>query len=175
MAEAIIPRRTINKQEYVLLADVTVGTATTSVDITGLNIGKEEEILLVSDVINATVNATDIYLYPNSNTTATNYYWQRLVADGSTIAATRSNENRVMEVPNGTKSFAYMSIKLTNNGYYTVQSNVSKIYGGGSIIYQNFYLKSTFTMTSITSLKVSSVSSLAIGIGSRFQLYKVGA
>lgn len=173
MAEAIIPRRTINKQEYVLLADVTVGTATTNLDINGLNIGKDEEIVLVSDVKNIGTNNI-IRLFCNGNNTATNYYNQYITANNTTISANRSNDAWFMFDSSGLFNF-FQSIKLTNNGYFVYQSKGSNFYGGSSIRVSDVYTTSTFTATSITSLRISGSVTNGIDAGSRFQLYKVGA
>lgn len=173
MAEALIPRRTINKQEYVLLADVTVGTATTNVDITGLNIGKDEEIVLVSDIVNGTSSSVRVGIYINGNNTATNYYSQRIVASGSGVLfATRDNSPFYLDFDGNNKSLSYASVKLTNNGYFTSQSNVSREYGGSAIVFSNNYITSTFTATSITSFRINANATNGIGIGSRFKLYR---
>lgn len=173
--EALLPRRTINKQEYVLLADVTVGTATTSVDITGLNIGKAEEIVLVSDIVNGTGTNAYYYLYSNANYTNTNYYEQLLGVTSSSIVAERLNRPDYMFADSNSKAFGYSSLKLTNNGYVICQSNEIRAYSGSSTAITNYHTTSTFTATSITSLRISANATNAIGIGSRFQLYKVGA
>lgn len=175
MAEVLIPRRTINKQEYVLLADVTVDTATTSVDITGLNIGKEEEIVLVSDIVNPTASITNYSFYINNNNTTTNYYFQNIEVSSSSVGGNRANMNIVVVCASSSKTSSITNLKLTNNGYLVWQSNNNRQYGTSSLMLQNLYGTSTFTSTSITSLLIQASVSNAIGIGSRFQLYKAGA
>ena len=68
MGECVLTRRSVVKNEYQKLADITVsGSAVTQVDISGLNIGKGEEIVLVSDIVNPIASAVEYYLYQNAN------------------------------------------------------------------------------------------------------------
>lgn len=158
---------------YELLADITVGTATTSVDITGLSIGKEDELLLVSDVI-ANGNLT-LQLFANNNTTTTNYYYQYINATNGLLVSGRMNSSVSITAGNTYKSFGFAVIKLTNGGYYVHQSSNCGNFGGGDISLQKVYVSSTFTMTSITQLTFTALTANSIGVGSRFQLYKINS
>ena len=151
-----------------IIADIEVTSDTTSVDITGLSIDKDSEYMLVSDIVNGTT-VNEYYLLANNNLTLTNYYMQELVAFGTGVASARGNTSKFSFVASSGKSFSITNIKLTNNGYFTFQSNVNRDIGSG-IILDKFYGTSTFTMTSITSLRISSATS---AIGSRFQLIKL--
>lgn len=170
MGECIkIRRATIEPAGAELLADIIVGVATTSVDITGLNIGKDDELLLVSDVANS---SGDMYLYANNNLTNSNYWCQALVANGTTVAGYRYNLP-YMRVTAG-NFFHSIKIKLTNSGYFVTQNESINLQGTSAIRLDNTYTTSTFTTTSITSLKITASVANQIGIGSRFQLYRLG-
>jgi hypothetical protein len=157
------------KNEYQLLADIIVGTATTNVDISSLNLVKGEEYIFVINYI--PTSPSDIYIRINNNTTESNYYVQYLSFNGTTIASAKLNAPWLTGASNS--SLNITKIKLTNNGYFMYQAHTVREYGGsGSYIY-NFYGTSTFTSTSITSINLR--SSAQIGIGSRIQLYKVGS
>lgn len=164
--------KSFSPNEYQLLADYTVsGSAITSYTFSGLNINADEEVVLVSDFINTTTGATPA-LYVNGNITSSNYYIQRLQANGTTISGARANTQFYCEVSSNQKSYSFLNIKLTNNGYFVYQSNVEQSYGTSSILIDNLYVTSTFTLSQINSLNIVSGAS-SIGIGSRFQLYKV--
>jgi hypothetical protein len=156
------------------VADITVGTATTSVNITGLNIDKTGEYMLVSDY-NNTSTGTPYYLFCNANVTDTNYYTQTLCAYSTTIDRYRTNNAMFFQNTGSKKGGCFTNIKLTNSGYFIFQSNYLANYGsdGASCEAYSSYGTSTFTATSITSLTITSRDSNAIGIGSRFQLYKM--
>lgn len=176
MGECLIPRRTLNKQEYIKLADVVIsGSATTNVDISGLNISKEEEIVLMSDIINGTSSNPDIFLYVNANYTNTNYYRQYLVASSTSLQVGRTNNPPIGRlVPSlNAKTFINSSIKFTNNGFLSTQNNSNYNYGTSSLDLDIMAMSSTFTVASITSIRIASGVSGAIGVGSRFTLYKV--
>ena len=161
-----------NLRGYVKVHDYTVSSATTSYDITGLNITKEDDYILVSNIVNAGSGGLSFYLYANGNYTTSNYYAQYLYASGSSVGAGRANYPYFADTDGSGKNEMFTSIKLTNNGYFVAQSNNTKTYGGSSILLTNFYETSTFTSTSITSLRIQANVSNAIGVGSRFQLYK---
>lgn len=156
---------------YELVSDIVVGTATTSVDITGLNIGKEDDYMLVSDFVNALGTSQFLNLTVNGNNTLTNYYVQQLQVNSTSIAGGRANTQFYASANANQKTMAITNIKLTNNGYFVCQSNVDNSYGTSSLYIDKFYTTSIFTATSITSLRISSTTN-AIGAGSRFQLYK---
>lgn len=174
MAEILIPRRTKIESGYELLADITVGTATTQVDITGLNIGKGDEIVLVSDITNAFGVDSSVVMYVNSNYTNTNYYCQELNASATSVTSGRYNVPYFGSVFTSKSTTYITNIKLTNSGYFVFQSNVGVSYGTSSIYIATNYVTSNFTATSITSLAVKSLNTNVIGAGSRFQLYKTG-
>lgn len=175
MGEILIPRRTKVEKGYELLADITVELApVTNVDITGLNIGKGDEVVLVSDVVNPTGSVLSYRLFPNNNTTNTNYWFQNLQVNGTSVASGRANENTYVVVSDSSRSFVITDIKLTNNGFFVYQSQLNRLNGTSSLQLQNIFGASTFTAISITALNIRSETTNAIGIGSRFQLYKIG-
>lgn len=158
--------------EYELLADYTVsGAATTRVDFNGLDIGKDDECFLVIDSVAPSACAYSAFI--NNNIIATNYYLQLLVAQSTSVAGARENNAQMSNISINCKTFILCHIKLTNNGYYINQSEGSRDYYGGSILIQDHYITSTFTTDKITSLNIISSVASAIGIGSRFQLYRV--
>lgn len=172
MGECIIAHRSVVKNEYQKLADITVSSATTNVDITGLNIGKDEEIVLVCD-INSVNSDHEMYLTVNGNNTITNYWHQRMYGAGATVGGARANTPLFIGLLNGKKGFVNSKIKLTNNGYFVFQSSTIRDYTTIEPFIQEYYGTSTFTMTSITSLRIASSGANGLGTGSRFQLYRV--
>lgn len=169
MADAVLTRRTKVDKSYQLLADITVETAKTSVDFTGLNIGKAEEIVL--NISYLSPSGATLRFFVNDNTTVSNYYVQHIYAVGTTIAPARTNVSEMVYASTSGSSYANVKIKLTNNGYCTFQSDTTR-HLNGNIGIQNFYGTSTFTMSSITKITIISDYASQIGIGSRFQLYR---
>ena len=153
------------------VADITVGTATTSVDITGLNITKDSEYLLVSD-FNVTATAPTFRLLINNNATATNYYSQSLSADGTSLGGSRSNDAWITWGDNSKTTIANTTIKLLNTGYCAF-STESSIKIGSGIIINRRDATTTFTASSVSQITIVSTGTNGIGIGSRFQLYKM--
>lgn len=173
MAESILTRRTKVELEYILLADIIVDTATTTIDITGLDIGKDDEILMVADINNTTGSGASCRLFINNNTTVTNYYVQTLEADNTTISSARTNTSSLIYTPAGRKTLVNAQLKLTNNGYVTYQADNSYSYDLNIRISERFHT-TTFTVASITQLTLLSSVTDGIGVGSRITLYKKG-
>ena len=147
------------------------GSAITSLDITGLSIDKGSEYQLVSTIIHGANSS--IRLFENADETATNYYTQYLIANSSTVSSNRVNYPYLTYNESGYYALSISNIKLTNNGYITVQNNIIDKYGGSSISIRKPYITNITTSSTITSLKIVSDTTNGIGIGSRFQLIKL--
>lgn len=156
---------------YELIGDVTVASNTTQVDFTGLNIGKDDELLLVADWINGSVTSGLICL-PN-NIATNGGYKQQMYADNSGVGAVRGNDFSMEAMTSGKRGLFFIKIKLTNSGYYTHQSSGTSYYGQACVNVQSC-ATSTSTISSITSIKVQANTN-CIATGSRFQLYKLVA
>lgn len=161
---------------YELIGDVTVGTATTQVDFTGLNIGKDDELLLVSDWINSYSSGHSMLLRVNGNTTATAYWYQGLTANSTSVTGERYNNQTMTWADSlNQRNLTLSKFKLSNSGYIVRQSETLQKYGGSSTFIFNTFATSTFTADSITSLSIVTTATNGIGTGSRFQLYKLVA
>jgi hypothetical protein len=156
------------------VADITVGSNTTQVDISSLSIDKDSEYLLVSDyVYGAAGNNFDLFV--NNNTTLTDYYTQRIQGSGSTASASRDNSARVGYLDsNDLRFLSYGHIKLSNIGAYTSQNYSMQHMGTSSMFLRNDFVSSVAeNITSITSINVRSRATNGFGVGTRLQLYKL--
>jgi len=152
---------------------IVAGSAVTQVDFTGLDIGKDNEYLLVSDWYNPTGSTANCTLYINDDTTLTNYWQQQLLANGTSVASGRANASYYSFVGAGTRTLTISKIKLANSGYFNAQSTSAFKYGGSSIYIDKNYHSKTATVTSITKLNITSTVASQIGINSQFELYKL--
>ena len=156
------------------VADIVVSSNTTQVDITGLDIQKGSEYLLVSDMVNGSTSSNLIQLFVNNNTTRTNYYTQIILGNGSSAVAGRSNYPEFAGYGSGERMLTYSHIKLSNIGAYTAQNYSIRNYGTNTLSLWNNFLSSTFeNLTSINQINIVSLSSNMLGTGTRFQLYKL--
>jgi len=157
------------------VADITVASDTTQVDISSLSIGKDDEYLLVAQIEGTTGSTTIHNLTPNDLTTATNYHSQAIVGEGSGASAYRQNRAELVRtlssLPN---NLAYAHIKLSEIGAYTHQSY--QLFGVGTTtptIVNSFISSTSEAITSITKLNIVATVSDEIKAGSRFTLYKL--
>lgn len=155
------------------VSDITVGTAATSVDITGLDIDKTGEYMLIADILGPGAGDIDGYLCVNGNNTLTNYYAQRATAIGTAVAGARSNNSQFYDVNGAGNSFYIITIKISANGYFVYQASGSYNIQATPHSLYNYYGCSTFTMTNITSITISASAASGIGVGTRLQLYKL--
>jgi len=156
-----------------LIEDIEVtGSSVTSVQFSGFTATKEDTLMLVSEISTTITSSYDLNF--NNNLTTTNYYVQRLLVNSTTVAGNRQNNNFFADCVANDKVLAISNIKLTNDGYGTTQTEVTKNYVSNTPWMFNYNGSSIFTMTSITQLDVIGTTN-GIGIGSRFQLYKVVA
>ena len=164
------------------VADITVGTNSTQVDIpfpTGTldpAIDKDSEYLLVSDISNpAGATAGQAHnLFVNDNTTSSNYNSQLIGASGSNAVAFRENSAIFQLSRNGERGITYSHIKLSNIGAYTSQNYGIDRAETSNIQIRNYFTSSTAeNITSITKLNIVASATNGIGAGSRFTLYKL--
>jgi hypothetical protein len=160
------------------VADIITTTVTGSVVIDGLNIGKDNEFLLVSDINGGGTNNTFYELFFNNNTSSVSgqYRSQLLVADGSsTNASTLASSPRFTANSGLRRSVTYTHIKLSEGGIYTYQSYSLRHTGTTTpILEQNFGSFVTENIESITRLVISrDFNGSNIGSDSRFMLYKL--
>lgn len=157
---------------YELLADYTVtGSVLGSYTFAGVNLSFDEECVLVCTMLNSQVTGSSYYLFANGNSTTTNYYNQLLTASSTSMTGSRVNDSSFTYTLSENRAFSITKIKLTNNGYFVFQSEVERTFGGMLDLLQ-YNGSSTFTIPQITSITIWSATSGAIGIGSRFQLYR---
>lgn len=159
-------------KEYELLGDITVGTATTSISFNNLDISPEDELVLVGEIYNPTTTC-DVYIYPNGSSTLTNYWQQYVYTASTTVGGSRLNRPFITYTDTGKRDLFILNIKLTNNGFFIVQGSTEEDAGTSTCDIIKNVITSTITFSSISSLTISTASSGGIGVGSRFQLYKI--
>jgi hypothetical protein len=158
------------------VADITTTSNETQVNITGLNITKDSEYLLISDIENnSTTTTNSINLMVNGDTTFQNYSRQSMVAIGTTASADFGNNARYAFISPSARSLVQTSIKLTESGYYSSQSLGIDDIASTSVNLKNYNVTSNATnLTSITQVNVvSPLIANGIKSGSRFILYKL--
>ena len=126
----------------------------------------------MSSMSNTSVNTSFYSLYFNNNTTDTNYYIQNLYASSTSVGGERANSSRMLGLTTTSKSIDVVKFKLTNSGYIVYQCNSTKPLSSAVEI-GCVYATTTFTATSVTEVRVTGSVANSIGIGSRFQLYKI--
>jgi len=161
--------------EFELLYDSNVSATlpATQIDITGLSIGKNDELRMVYTFVGDSTTTSNISLRANDITS--NYTRQLLLGEGSSISASRVSDSRFVSARSTNKSAGVVDIKVSNNDRFVFQSGFIFSHGALSneITQANENVVNTGTVTSITKLTVISDRTNGIASGSRIRLYKV--
>ena len=156
------------------VADITVSSNTTQVDITGLNIDKGSEYLLVSDVGDGSGQSFNrINLFINDNISESSYYTQLIQGDGSSADAVRSNHARLTDISTNAVSLGYSHIKLSNIGAFTSQNYFIRNLGSNLRVHNNFNSSTSESISNVSKINIRSIHTNGIATNSRFQLYKL--
>ena len=162
--------------EFELLFDST-GTVTfpqTSFDITGLSIGKNDELRLVYTLVGD--DATNFAIYNiRANDITSNYHSQKLGATNTTIAGARTTDSRFAAGRSNRKAAGVADIKVSENSRFVAQSGHVLAIGSdaANLAQDNYNIVNTGTVTSITKLTIIADRTNGIAAGSRIRLYKV--
>jgi hypothetical protein len=160
---------------YELLYDSNVSATLplTQIDITGLSIGKNDELRMVYTFVGESTNSTAYDLRVNDITS--NYTMQLLQGAGTSIAAGRSTSANIVNARSNRRVAGFADIKLSENSRFVVQSQFVEYIGSESsnVRNNNRNIVNTDTVTSITKLSVVASATNGIASGSRIRLYKV--
>jgi len=152
------------------VAEIDVTADTTQITITGLDILADKFYWLILSMKNPTATAAEIAIYINGDTTATNYYVQKLGADGATISADRKNDNEPWYCAAGQNCLGWALLTLTPDGYATIYSafNWTEL---AAVTLSNRYTQHKVAQTNITRLDFICDVTNAIGAGSKLLIF----
>jgi hypothetical protein len=159
------------------IVDYTVPSNTTDVVLNDFGtITKDDFIKIHLTIVNPTGSNTNISLFPNTSSAA-DFTRQVLVGTGSTAAAAREADDcRLTQTRANTTSTAFAFLKLSENNVANFFSNSTER-NDSSLETRLLYSTSdaaTFS-SGITSLKLNSSVTNAIGTDSRIQIYRLDA
>lgn len=145
------------------------GSAVTSIDFTGLDINAHKSYRIELEAIDG-ATGSDISLYVNGDTTATNYYHQYIYANGASVSSGRANNPTVVAIISGTNSSSVINV-LRVNGYPHILSLINRS-GSSTIELIQRTIQKTGTVTNITQLTFTSNVANGIGVGTKVRIYR---
>jgi hypothetical protein len=159
--------------ELLFDSDDEVTLPQTQIDITGLSIGKNDELRMVFTFVGESTNSTAYDLRVNDITS--NYTMQLLQGGGTSLAAGRSSTAAILNARSNRRVAGFADIKVSENSRFVVQSQFIERLGTESneIRNENRNIVNTNTVTSITKLSIVASATNGIAAGSRIRLYKV--
>lgn len=151
--------------------NIVAGAAVTSIQFTNLDLDTDECYMVIATVHNPTGTGSNVALFYNADTTATNYYRQYIYCSSTTIGAARQNNAFILDPFASKSSTATIWIKADAEGYiraYGCQEDKDP----AECRLMNLFTCWTGTANATTITFTASVAN-SIGIGSNITLYKV--
>ncbi|RLE76539.1 MAG: hypothetical protein DRJ44_03890 [Thermoprotei archaeon] len=169
IADSAITSAKLSFATYEKIYETTLSSNVTSITITGLDINSDKQYKLIINLKNGAGSGL-FRIYVNNDTTATNYYEQRLLANDTTVTANRINDCYI----DGVTVEAYVEIDIirTNDGY--ILMFVKNSLNRGSSVYTGVRAISTAgTHTNLTQIDLVGSTSGLFGAGTRIMLFKI--
>jgi hypothetical protein len=150
-----------------LVGEIVVTSATTSVSFSGLDGNAHGGYVLVSELVNATASATYLKSYINGDTTDANYHSQHIYASGTSVTADSASAANMIMADSSKKTHGITQFNIVGDRAF-MQSQMKREAGNLDIYMANHNV----SITNITSLTLTASVASAIGINSRFRLYR---
>jgi len=159
------------------ITDYTVPSNTTSVVLNTFGtITKDDFIKIVVTNVNNSSSGNAVNIFPNSETTTTDYHRQFLEGSGTGVSAGRDNINRGFFTSGSSTSSNVIYLKLSENDRFNIFTNGNASSASNLINYFNYCTSSNKTFSSgITSLTFTASVTNGLGTGSRIQIYRLDA
>lgn len=170
---------TISKLGFGVLqkvAETTVtGSPVTSISFTGLNLNTDKVYWVFYKLKNASASASAINLYFNNDTTATNYYRQRLYVNNTTLDAGRTNDaNWLGGLEIGARQTGFIVIQANPDGNGEATIFVTDEAGAGIALTIIHQIAGKWSGTAnITRIDFTAGVTNAIAVGSRISIFKL--
>ena len=156
-----------------VLADFTLESAQTYVDITGLDYVETGPWKLTMFVHNPLEVTVSYLFYINADYTDLNYHSQVLSASSSTVSSVRPSNPITTYLPADSASVQSGMIAMAPDGYVTYLS-LSSRYGDGYVDFVSRYTSHDDAQENVTEIRIAASETNGIGIGSRFLLTRMG-
>jgi len=156
---------------WIKVAEVDVsGAAVTNIDISGLDLDSHKSYQLWFKVHNPLGVGSAYRVFFNADYTLTNYTRQVLWADGTSIGSVRVDGCDLCDAPDGRDAFAIAEIMRTPDGYPRFMSRYQKDNPAYVVLVMDYVAWET--AANVTSIRVASEQTDAIGVGSKLILYR---
>lgn len=149
-----------------------LAAAVTTHDISGLNLSETESYAIVFSIMNTAGSNSSYALTVNGDHTMANYYNQVTRADGGTTTVARSTSPNFCRAESGESVNGTGTVFVDNDLYYSLVSQSQRGRGSGVDVAQYSASKIAALTGNITSMRITAGIASAIGIGSRFRIYK---
>jgi hypothetical protein len=154
-----------------IIAEITISSNCDYVDFTGLDSDIDGGYILECAIVNNASQNGYYSLFVNGDTNGSNYSYQRLGVEGSTVSGVSGNSAPICFSIPSDKVNIFVNIKIIGGLFRYISLGSTQYSGGvhGDLIWG----RKSATITKITSLRVSVSQTNGIGAGSKFILKKI--
>jgi len=154
------------------IVDTTVSpSAVTTITVTGLDLDAAKAYILLFRVTNPTGSTSNISLYYNNDTTATNYYRQSLYGTSTTVGASRINDGVISDVLAGQEANLLIWIYRDPAGYVRAMPFENSRDPASLLLRMLFHI--WVTKANVTRIDLTASVTGSIGVGSNLIIFKV--
>jgi len=158
----------------VQVAEFDVSAKVDSVDITDLDLNADGGLYMFLGFMqnDNTTDASDVLLYVNDDTTASNYNSQQLYTSSTTVSSQRNNTAKIGGCWQDGSVSLWGYIMRDYDGYVKVVV-ISTHRKAGDCLGENRFMSKNATVTNVTKLTFSASATDGWGVGSKIRLFKV--
>jgi hypothetical protein len=159
-------------QTYGIVFDWTATSNVTYVDVTGLDIQSCWGYWIYIALYNPTASSIGLSMFINGDYTTANYYYEYLLASGTSVSANRVNAASITGNYGGERCVLTAFLTLAPGNYpYAWSATVRR--PGNSIEFFYIAWAYIYSVSNITSLRFQSSVSGGIGAGTRILIYRL--
>lgn len=156
----------------VLVESVELGTAGTTFTFSNLEMADtDHQYVLACFLKNNTAQFSNVSLFVNGDTTATNYYDEYLLASAGVVSAGRQNAANIMTVAASKETCGRIWLDLVKPLQIVKAHSLVEYDSGASLRLDNFAWRKNAATSTLTSISI--VAQRDMAVGSRVDLYKV--
>lgn len=165
-----IDARTGLNYATILLSEINVESAVTSISFTDLDINSHGDYVLIAKIINPMGSMAGISLYYNSDTNPTNYNTQTFVGHGVSSNVVNMNNANIFNVTANAWAVAEINIYKADSTACAVCDLIR--YDADGTATGNIGNRKIGSVSNVTRIDIIASVANSIGAGSKFRLYR---
>lgn len=148
------------------------GSDVTTVTFTGLDMNSHKSYRIEIDHLPDASSDTEIAMYANNDTTATNYYFQQILGQATTVTGARSNAASITSTIANSRNYIVVNLGYGTGLFVHAQAISNRSVGSGVDFLSRHWSKSSAISTNLTRLDFTADQASGIRVGSIIRIYR---